>query len=160
MRQPAALAVSQSPLVVTLEHVRQHYPDIDLVNTPDDQLLFCWTDLARFVVSQPVDATPAFATNTPLEDTYQKYHRIITDMDRNIVGETAPCMPVSEDEASESGECEFILLASNSPPESERKKLVIQIKRRGGIAYRVNIAEIRADAWEAANAVRMLVALG
>lgn len=153
----------KSPLTVTLEDVQQHCTGIpwdDLANTPDDQLLFFWTELARFTVSEVINITPPYAVSTPLEDTYKKHSRKITDVDGNVVGQTATCQAVSDDEESEGGECEFILLASNTPPEHEKHNLVMQIKRRGGIAYRVNIADIRVDAWDAADTVRTLVALG
>jgi len=160
---PAFHALAKSPLAVTIEDIQEHYPDMTrdiLADTPDDQLLFFWTNVARFTVSEPVDMTPPSAVKTPLEDPQEKYQRRILDGNGNVVGLTAVCKLVSDDEESESGECEFLLLATNEPPENEKQKIVMQIRRRGGIAYRVNIADVRADAWEAANAVRTLVALG
>jgi hypothetical protein len=55
-----------------------------------------------------------------------------------------------DDEEDESGVCEFILIANNRPPAYAHQKVTMQIKRRGGIAYRVNIADIQADAWSRA----------
>ncbi len=95
--------------------------------------------------------TSPLATKAPLEDSQPKFHRRILDGKGNVVGQTAVCKPVSDDEDSESGECEFLLLATNEPPENEKHKIAMQIRRRGRIAYRVNIADIRADAWDAAN---------
>ncbi|KAG7294680.1 hypothetical protein NEMBOFW57_004758 [Staphylotrichum longicolle] len=112
------------------------------------------------LLDPPVDMTPLFAAKTALEDAHLKHQRTITDADGNVVGQTAGCTAVSEDEGRESGECEFVLIASNSPPKHDKQKFVMQIRRRGGIAYRVNVADIRADAWDAANPVRTLVALG
>jgi hypothetical protein len=156
---------SKSSLAVTLEDIEENHPGLtheSLTNTPDDQLLFFWTDLARFTVSEPIPRTSPFDVNPMYKDTYRHHYRTITDKRTGtIVGQTAPCNAQSGDEANESGECEFILLASNTPPEHEPQKLVMQIKRRGdGVACRVNIADVNVDAWEGARAERVLVALG
>jgi hypothetical protein len=157
-------ALFKSPLAVTLEGIEQNCPSLTqdhLTNIPDDQLIFFWTDLARFTVSTPIPMISAVTANTIHEATSKYHYRVITDQDGNTVGRTAACEAASTDETNESGECEFILIASNTPPEHERQNLVMQIKRRGdGVACRVNIADVRAEAWERAGAVRALVALG
>jgi hypothetical protein len=159
-----ASALFKSPLAVTLGDIEQNCSGLTqeyLTDIPDDQLVFFWTDIARFTVSTPTTMVLAVAANTTLEDRYTYHYRTITDRNGNTVGRTAACEAGSNDETNEGGECEFILVASNTPPEHERQKLVMQIKRRDdGVAYRVNIADVSAGAWERAGAVRALVALG
>jgi hypothetical protein len=160
--QPAPAPLT-STLAATLDDVEKHCPGLAgarLADTPDDQLLFFWADSARFVVSEPVTmARPVTAINSIRGEDHRHYRRI-ADASGQIVGRTAACAAVSDDEAVESGECEFILIASNAPPEHEKQKLAMQVKRRDGIAYRANVADIQADAWDAADVVRTLVALG
>lgn len=158
-----AIAIPNSPLTVTLQDVQDQCPDLTperLTNTPDDQLLFFWTESAHFLVSEPIATTKwRSGVNQPL-DGYEIHHRNITDADGNHIGQTTACEGMSNDEVNESGECEFILIANNTPPQHEEQKTVMQIKWLDGIAYRVNLAEVRMDAWNRADLSRKLVALG
>jgi hypothetical protein len=98
--------------------------------------------------------------NTIREDMYKYHYRTITDQDENTAGRTAACEAESNDETNEGGECEFILVARNTPPEHEGQNLVMQIKRRSdGVVYRVTIADVSAEAWERAGAARAWVPL-
>lgn len=157
------LQFPKSELAVSLDDVYKNVPELTLErlhDMPDDQLLFFWAESAHFLVSGPIKIIAWFPTNKSLEKRYTKYYRNITDLDGNPVGKTATCDEISDDEEGEAGVCEFILIASNRPPEYTHQKVTMQIKRQGGIAYRVNIADIQADAWSKAKATRTLIPFG
>ncbi len=155
--------LTKSPLTVALDDVPNNVPELTLErlhDMPDDQLLFFWTESARFLVSGLTETTPWFSTNKRHRKTYTKYYRNITDCNGNHIGKTATCDGIPDDEEIKSGVCEFILIANNRPPAYAHQKVAMQIKRRGGIAYRVNIADIQADAWSRAELTWSLIALG
>ncbi|KAM5352928.1 hypothetical protein ACJ41O_005650 [Fusarium nematophilum] len=128
-RQQPAIAISNSPLAVTLQDVRDHCPGLSserLVDTPDDQLLFFWAQSGVFLVSKPVEEVPPLLIGDPLlEDKYKRHYRKMTDADGNVVGRTTACEAVSDDEVNESGECEFILIANNTPPQHEEERIAM-----------------------------------
>lgn len=158
------LQLLKSPLAVSLDDVPNQVPELRLErlqDMADDQLLFFWAESARFVVSGPTKKwTRRVSESKTSERIYTRYHRIISDCGGNQIGHTVDCNGISDDEEAESGVCEFILLANHRPPTDRHQRVTMQIKRRDGIAYRVNIADIQPDAWSGAELTRTLIALG
>jgi len=158
---PAMLAnMPKSPLAVDISDILLECPgwtEERLHDTPDDQLLFFWTESAFFNLSDVVEEGKLGYSES---DTSQrkKYYQEIRDRDRIVVGRTSACH--EENQKLNKERAEFILLASNNLPFYARQKVVLQIERRAGVAYRVNIAEIEEGAWLAAMPSRTLVALG
>ena len=124
-----------------------------LLDTPDDQLIFFWTESAHFTIRGPVERN---VLNYIAEYTLQLFE--VLDADGHIVGYTGACREAAGVEVHHT--VKFLLLANNRPVEFPPQKIILQIVRRAGIAYRVNIAQVGEEAWEKANPCRVLAALG
>lgn len=182
------LSALSRPSPVLLNDVMSFYPSMTkerLRNIPDDQIIFFWADVALFNVSSPVKSIyGAMEEANPRQSRYTTCCRHITDgpgnlvvegahidgpsllskaigVDRRPIGITGLCETnTADDDDAQSGLHEFILIATNSPPESEVQNVVLQTEIINGIRYRVNIGEIEEEAWNRANVKRTLVALG
>lgn len=171
-------AQQMSPNAISLEDIPKHYPElsIDRLNdTPDDQLIFFWAEVAQFEVSELIKHTAGAVVNAVRKDRYTHYYRNIMDMNGNAVAQTACCYVGEEEEVTQEygtvnteepetgdGIFEFILIANNSPPDPESKpsKVVLQVLRKRSVMHRVNNAEIPEEVWNRTEVRRMLVALG
>jgi|ERR1700722_7867750 hypothetical protein len=157
---------SRSPIAVSLADIEAYdstWTRERLGSTPDDQLLFFWTEAACLKVAGPFQETitQRVSRSRGGSDSYKRRWFEIQDNAGNPIGSTAPCLADSQgDSGSVSGTSEFILIASNRPPESVPEKIVLQIERRDGVAYRVNIATIQETKWTEAAPKRALIALG
>lgn len=165
-----------SPNAISLKDIPKHYPDlgIDKLNdTPDDQLIFFWAEVAQFEVSEIMTMKYESSINTPWEPRYTYRRRYIRDINGNVVAQTAYCdfeeentredgISCTEEPEGGGGTYEFILIANNNPPDpgSKPSKIVLQVEKKNGIMYRVNNAEIPEEVWKRSEARRMLVALG
>ncbi|TGO12283.1 hypothetical protein BTUL_0091g00280 [Botrytis tulipae] len=165
-----------SPNAVSLKDIPKHYPDLGidkLDDTPDDQLIFFWAEVAQFEVSDIMTMKYESSINTPWEPRYTYKRRDIMDTNGNVVAQTAYCdfeegntredgTSCIEEPEGGGGTYEFILIANNSPPDpgSKPSKIVLQVERKNGVMYRVNNAEIPEEVWKRSEARRMLVALG
>ncbi|KAK6607822.1 Mus7/MMS22 family protein (ATPase) [Botrytis cinerea] len=164
-----------SPNAISLEDIPKHFPELGikkLDDTPDDQLIFFWAEVAQFEVSEILTVKHEIPKNTPWEPRYTHKHRDIKDMNGNVVAQTAYCYfeeTTWEDETScraepdaGSGTFDFVLIANSNPPdpESQPSKIVLQVERKNGVMYRVNNAEIPEEVWKRSDAKRMMVALG
>lgn len=158
---PSHLSVQdvKSERTISLDLILRTIPELTLEilhGTPDDQLLFFWAESTRFLVSN-LQRTRLFFDNN---ESHIRCYRRITNLEGCPVGETAACDETSVDEEDERGVCEFLFIADIKPPKKSHLKFVLQIKRRGGIAYRVNTAEIPANAWNKSKLTRILIAFG
>lgn len=80
-----------------------------------------------------------------------------------MVGKTDYCTPGNENDAicqAGPGEFEFALLAINTAPGIPPEKIVLQVIRRDGVAYRICIARVAEDQWMKAGPERELIVLG
>lgn len=150
--------------MVTFDKIYSECPSLTpdrLADTPDDQLLFFFAETAWFTLSNPI---PSIVVRQV--DRY-KVENCCEVLDRNgvAVGKTQPISPSTlpkrlSDTEPNMGEFEFIALADTQYVKHEAHKLVLQIQRKEGVAYRVNIAEIKKDAWECAGPETKLIAMG
>ncbi|KAK3335065.1 heterokaryon incompatibility protein-domain-containing protein [Neurospora tetraspora] len=164
--------VTDSKYSVTLDDIYDNLPSMTpevLLDTPDDQLIFFWTESARFKLSELKVQGPSILQENPLQvKEYTKYYREILDDDGQVVGRTHPCDPTAQEigvDEKGDGKCEFIRIANNYLPFCDPEKLVMQLRRGTGkynkdVRYRVNVAEIKKEAWKQVYEKRVLVALG
>ncbi|KAA8627872.1 hypothetical protein SMACR_08522 [Sordaria macrospora] len=164
--------ITDSKYSVTLEDIYDNLPSLTpevLLDTPDDQLIFFWTESARFKLSNLKVQGPSVLQDNPLHvKEYTKYYRDIINDEGDVVGKTHPCDPEAKDiglDEHGDGKCEFIRLANNYLPFCDPEKLVMQVRRGTGkenkdVRYRVNLAEIKKEAWKSVYVKRVLVALG
>lgn len=138
--------VSASPLAVTLNKIFLDCPSITqdrLSEIPDDQLLFFWAESSVFTISGPVKWSLSYSQRDCEIQRFQ-----ILDPEGQVVGITGACRAMGTDEVGMiKTNAEFIAIANNRPVEHPAQKIVLQVERCAGIAYRINIAEIREDAW-------------
>lgn len=161
---------SQSPWAVSLYDISEQIAELTrsrLEDTPDDQLVLFWTESAMFCLSPPNKlAVNDGASYHPWTlATYDYRFRHVLDKHGAAVGKTsgsdgAAPKYMGESPSTQDVNHEFILLASQAPDGHPPKKVALQIERRDGIAYRVNVAEIDEDAWRAAAPQKKLIALG
>ena len=115
--------------------------------------------------------TPSELQDNPLHvKEYTKYYHDIINDEGDVVGKTHPCDPEAkdigvDDSKGGDGKCEFIRLANNYQPYCDPEKMVMQVRRGAGkenrdVRYRVNLAEIKKEAWKSVYVKRVLVALG
>ncbi|KAK1776415.1 heterokaryon incompatibility protein-domain-containing protein [Copromyces sp. CBS 386.78] len=164
--------VTDSKYSVTLDDIYDNLPSLTpevLLDTPDDQLVIFWTESARFRLSELKVQRPSELQDNPVHmKEYTKYYRDIIDDDGEVVGKTHPCDPEARDigvDEKGDGKCEFIRLANNYLPFCDPEKVVMQVRRGTGkenkdVRYRVNLAEIKKEAWKSVYEKRVLVALG
>lgn len=167
--------VTDSKYAVTLEDIYDNLPSLTpevLSDTSDDQLLFFWTESARFRLSELKFQGPSVLQDNPVHvKEYTKYYREILDDEGQVVGRTHPGDPEDKNTGlEEDGKCEFIRIANNYLPFCDPEKLVMQVRRGKGtgkddkwkkdVRYRVNLAEIKKEAWKRVYVKRELVALG
>ncbi|KAK3396988.1 HET-domain-containing protein [Sordaria brevicollis] len=129
--------------VVTLDMVMAEIPDLTftrLSTIPDDQLLFFWTETARFFLSPPPNQFDR--------------GRSVFNEKGEYCGDVGP-LPGAEIATSENQHAEFIAVRRFT-----YICLVLQVERRDGIAYRVNMGQIDAQAWRRSRPRRELIALG
>ncbi|KAH8588238.1 heterokaryon incompatibility protein-domain-containing protein [Bisporella sp. PMI_857] len=153
----------QNPNIVTLESILSECPllteDI-LRKTPDNQFIAFWSEIAVFHVTGPV-----LAENTTWHDAEFSYFEVRNTSDPKgpIVGKTDWCTRGDGNDAicqAGEGKFAFILLATNAAPGSAPEKVVLQVFRRGGVAYRICVARIQENQWMKARPKRQLVILG
>ncbi|KAK3500481.1 heterokaryon incompatibility protein-domain-containing protein [Neurospora crassa] len=164
--------INDSKYSVTLDDIYDNLPSMTpevLLDIPDDQLIFFWTESARFKLSELKVQGPSVLQENPLQvKEYTKYYREIIDDGGQVVGRTHPCDPTAQDIGEDDkgdGKCEFIRIANNYLPFCEPEKLAMQVRRGSGkynrdVRYRVNLAEIKKEAWKQVYEKRVLVALG
>lgn len=163
--------INDSKYSVTLDDIYDNLPSMTpevLLDIPDDQLIFFWTESARFKLSELKVQTPLQQENPLQVKEYTKYYREILDDDGQVVGKTHPCDPTAQDigvDESGDGKCEFIRIANNYLPFCDPEKLAMQVRRGTGkydrdVRYRINLAEIKKEAWKQVYEKRVLVALG
>jgi hypothetical protein len=150
-----------SPLVITLDKNYHECPELTqgrLSNTADDQLLFFWAETAFFTISGPVSRTISQSNSRDVEI----QHFEVLDLDENVIGLTYPCDATIKARFGKIKEerVEFIAIANNRPVLHQHQKIALQVERRTGIAYRINMADISEDAWNRSSPKHVLVALG
>lgn len=151
---------SKSPLAISLGDILVYCPELPLsrlADTPDDQLIFFWSECAKFTLSdfkrQDMDAR-----DTYLSGSNDYYYRDVLDTKDRVVGRISGSG--ENDGIGMTHENEFVMIATRAPSGFIAKKIALQIKRRDGIAYRVNIAEIDEVAWKAEKPQWTLNAIG
>lgn len=147
-----------TPLAITLDAIYSNCPGLTpdrMSDTPDDELLFFWTEISRFTLSGPVKRTLR---------TSQRDHEIgqfeVLDAEGNVVGLTGACRTTVVEARGVKKDVEFVVIANNRPIQYPPQKIVLQVEQRDGVAYRVNIAEIREESWNSSIPNRVLIALG
>ncbi|KAF5872891.1 putative mitochondrial aaa atpase protein [Botrytis fragariae] len=132
-----------SPNAISLEDIPKHYPDLGvdkLDDTPDDQLIFFWAEVAQFEVSEIMTMAFESSKNTPWEPRYTYKQRDIRDTNGNVVAQTAYCdfeenarengtSCIEEPEAG-GGTYDFVLIANNNPPDPESKPSKLYCRSR------------------------------
>ncbi|KAK5659702.1 hypothetical protein OQA88_913 [Cercophora sp. LCS_1] len=154
------LKMPKSPLTVTVEDVVSTYAALTedkLKATPDDQLVFFWTEVTDFSLVGPIHE---------LNTTYREsdfYRFEVHDETGQKVGSTDYCVPQDPDDTTcilGEGRHEFVLLGRSKVGDNPAQKVVLQIVREEGIVKRVGIADILENAWEKAKPRRELIAMG
>jgi len=126
--------ISCSPLAVTLETVLAEHPHFTrerLQQTPDNQFLCFWTEIAPFSTYGPIKEV----NDTWPESKFFRYE--IRDPEGQTVGQTDLCMPDKlEDMTCILGEgvFDFVLTARNATQVLAAEKLVLMVVRRDGLA--------------------------
>lgn len=157
-----------SPNTVTLESIFSEcslLTESVLRRTPDNQLIAFWSEVAFFCV-----AGPMMEENTTYNNAeffyFEVYSASVDDSGATattMVGKTDYCTPGNENDAicqAGPGEFEFVLLATNTAPGISPEKIVLQVIRRDGVAYRICIARVAEDQWMKAGPERELIVLG
>ncbi|PVG00464.1 HET-domain-containing protein [Serendipita vermifera] len=137
-------------LTVSVEDIEIHLKNVydKLVEIPEEHIIFFWTSLATFTL-EPV-STQGNQNTAP---------RIL-----DSTGKQVGTMGIMKNEYWQSGhydrgEHEFVVIGSRRFYTFDPILAVLQIERREGIAYRVNIGEINEEDWVKAQRGWTLVAL-
>lgn len=122
-----------------------------LLDIPGNHILFFWAESATFTVERNLERklhVPGYSCK-------------IIDSKHEIVGKTAPMLSEHYDEnGCDTGEWEFIAISRRKLLDFEAVITAIQVRRKHGIAYRMNIGEIPESAWKDSDPVRLLLGLG
>jgi len=149
---------------VSQTDVDKYLPTSNLSTFADEYVLFFWTESAFFTIDQ--SSIPKVTKDATIND-FSAYANEPRPILRDHVGKEAGtvCKMAPqhwESYKNKNGPEEFILVGRRSIPEIPEILPVIlamQIEWIEGVAYRVNMAEIREDAWLEAGPERKLIAM-
>ncbi|KAI0780299.1 heterokaryon incompatibility protein-domain-containing protein [Fomes fomentarius] len=154
-QDPHHTEVSESDVIAQYPHLT----DNRLSEFPDEHLLFFWTSVVSESFTVPehkakVRNFAAYGSRSMPE---------VLDRDGRAVGSACTMKRGHWDSYGCSGPTEFAVVGrrlSAEIPDETPKVLALQIERKEGIAYRVNLAVIEESAWIAAGPKWALVVLG
>lgn len=131
-----------------------------LLNTPDDQVIFFWAEVAQFTLSGPVEEE-----NTTFSKDHHWFYYEIHDESGQVVGKTDYCSPEDADDetikwARKQSTFDFVHIGTNAAPHAAVQKVVLQVFWEDGIAYRISGGDILEDAWSKSKPQRRLIAMG
>jgi hypothetical protein len=129
---------------------------------PDDYLLFFWAESAFFTVKS---RKPSSTVLKSFNDYYKDPRTIIQNGGGETIGSVCKMPPQASKLAKDidTDQKQFIAVARRAIPEVPDYPqiiLVLQIEWKEGITYRVNMGEIKEEAWQAASPKRSLIVLG
>lgn len=160
--------------LVTLDMIVTELPDLTfdrLSLIPDDQILFFWAETAHFFLSPLSKSNHSSDRGRPIYDEKGEYCGDVGPLP-GAVGAVDDDADEEDDFGRDSSSARDAKGTSTSTSNNNQRAefialrrftyicLVLQVERREGIVYRVNIWQIDAQAWRRSRLRRELVALG